>query len=358
MSKIVQIYASKGWGGGEKYVSDLSRRLTAEGHQVISVSKKCPVISSKIGAVENYYQLPMRGVVDLYSGYKLARILQKEKPNVVHVHNFKDGFVAAYAKVLSGSDARLIMSRHLVKRSKKGVLYNWLYRKFDKIIFVSHIAKAEFLLSKPTIQNDKIVVIHNSINTKRSDVAVGVREVYGIGETAVILAFTGRLVPEKGVDILLDAVSLLKDLNFKLLILGTGSPEYVGELNRKIVANGVTDKVVMTGFVDNVSSVIAQTDIGVIPSISREPFGLSIIEFMELGKTVVTTNNGAQPEFIEDGVNGYLVPPADAEAIADKLRLLIGDDTLREKIGKQASKDFLEKLSYDTFYEKIYALYK
>lgn len=166
------------------------------------------------------------------------------------------------------------------------------------------------------------------------------------------------MVPEKGVDILLDAVSLLKDLNFKLLILGTGSPEYVGELNRKIVANGVTDKVVMTGFVDNVSSVIAQTDIGVIPSISREPFGLSIIEFMELGKTVVTTNNGAQPEFIEDGVNGYLVPPADAEAIADKLRLLIGDDTLREKIGKQASKDFLEKLSYDTFYEKIYALYK
>lgn len=358
MLKIVQIYASKGWGGGEKYVLELSHKLVAEGNQVISVSKKCPVLNAKIESKEHYYQLPMRGVADLYSGYKLARIIKREKPAVIHVHNFKDAFVAAYAKVLSGSNAKLILSRHLVKRSKTGALYTWLYGKLDKIVFVSHLAKEEFLLSKPQIKSSKIAVVHNSINTLKTEKTTDIREKYQIGKTAVILVFTGRIVDGKGLDVLLDAVEMVRELDFKLLILGAGSKEYTDKIDHKIAESGLTDKVLLVGFVDNVSSVIAQADIGILPSVLRESFGLSVIEFMEQGKVVVTTNNGAQPEFVADGVNGYLVPPSDAEAIADKLRLLISDEELRNRIGKQAMRDFTEKLSYDKFYEKIYALYK
>lgn len=358
MLKVVQIYASRGWGGGEKYVMELSRKLAAEGHCVISVSKKCPVISSKIQLKEDYYQLPMRGVLDFYSGYRLACLLKREKPNVIHVHNFKDAFVAAYAKMWSGSDAKLILSRHLVKRSKTSALYTWLYGKLDKIVFVSHLAKEEFLLSKPHLDSDKIVVVHNSINTIKNKEVVDIREKYQIGKRATVLVFTGRIVDGKGIDILLDALVLLRELDFMLLIVGTGDKQCVDVVNAKIVENGLSDKVLLTGFVDEVSSIISQGDIGVMPSVFRESFGLSVIEFMEQGKVVVTTNNGAQPEFIEDGVNGCLVSPSDVVALANTLRLLIGDVARRNKIGEQAQNDFLKKLSYDVFYEKIFALYQ
>ncbi|MEG1937373.1 MAG: glycosyltransferase, partial [Rikenellaceae bacterium] len=82
--KIIQIYASKGWGGGEKYVLDLSHRLVEEGHSVVSISKKCDVINSKIENLGSYHQLPMKGVIDLYSSFLLAQIIKKENPDIIH----------------------------------------------------------------------------------------------------------------------------------------------------------------------------------------------------------------------------------------------------------------------------------
>lgn len=355
--KIIQIFASAGWGGGEKYVLDLSKTIVANGHKVVLISKKCPIISNKIGTAKDYHQLSMKGILDLSSALKLSRIIKSERPDIVHIHNFKDAFVAAYAKRLSGVGVKLVMSRHLVKRAKTSAMYNWLYRQLDSIIFVSHLAKDEFLLSHPQIDSDKIVVVHNSIKSESIHNTEDVRAKYGISLSSVILAFTGRIVPEKGVEVLLDAAEQIRDKDFKLLILGTGSRQYMELLEQSITQKGLTDKVIMTGFVDNVTSVISQSDIGIIPSVSREPFGLSIIEFMELGKPVITTNNGAQPEFIDEGVNGFMVAPSDSTAIAMRLTDLIENPKTRATIGNRAKSNFDSKLSYTVFYDKIYSLY-
>lgn len=355
--KIIQIFASKGWGGGEKYVLDLSQRLIAEGHEVISVSKNCPLIRSKIDSSMKHYQLGMAGVKDFVSAYRLSRIILNERPDIIHVHNFKDAFVAVFAKKISGAEVRIVMSRHLVKRAKTKAIYSWLYRHLDRIVFVSEIARNEFLMSGPSIDRRKTMVLHNSINSVVSETLIDVREKYNIPLSSVILAFTGRIVSGKGVEVLLEAVSLIMDLDFRLLVLGSGDKKYVEKVERKIIDGNLSDRVIMAGFVNDVPAVISQVDIGVVPSVWRESFGLSIIEFMELGKVVVTTDNGAQPEFINHGVNGFLVPPSDSEALARAIRRLIENRELMREVGRQAKSYFDKNLSYERFYDRMMKFY-
>lgn len=355
--KIIQIFASKGWGGGEKYVLDLSMRQIAEGHEVIYVSKECPIIRSKIGALVKHFQLGLAGVKDFVSAYHLSKIISQEQPDIIHVHNFKDAFVAVYAKKMSGSRVRIVMSRHLVKKAKTRAIYSWLYRHLDRIIFVSEIARNEFLMSGPSIDRRKTVVLHNSINSVPSVSETDVREMYNIAPSSAVLAFTGRITPEKGVDVLIDAVSQITDLDFRLFILGSGEKGYVEKIKQKIIDNNLSDRVTMTGFVNDVQAFISQCDMGVIPSVWREPFGLSIIEFMELGKVVVTTDNGAQPEFINHGVTGFLVPPSDSEALARVIRRLLEDRNLMSEVGVQAKAYFEKNLSYGAFYDSMMKIY-
>jgi glycosyltransferase involved in cell wall biosynthesis len=82
------------------------------------------------------------------------------------------------------------------------------------------------------------------------------------------------------------------------------------------------------------------------------------MEYMSQGKAVVTTNNGGQAEYVEDGKNGVLVPPSDAQALALALKKLTENEAYRTALGKQAREDFASRFSYDKFYQKILSIYQ
>jgi glycosyltransferase involved in cell wall biosynthesis len=103
--------------------------------------------------------------------------------------------------------------------------------------------------------------------------------------------------------------------------------------------------------------ILRESHIGISPSIVREAGPLAMIEQMAFGLAVITSNNGSQPEFIQDGVNGLLCPPQDPQALADALRRLITDPTLRHQLGEQAQRDFFALHTYDRFIEDMYHLY-
>ena len=100
---------------------------------------------------------------------------------------------------------------------------------------------------------------------------------------------------------------------------------------------------------------ISQTDIGIIPTIAQEACGLSCMEYMMLGKCLITTNNGGQAEYVENGVTGLLVTPGDAAGLTAAIRTAI---TTKEAIGKKAKEYFDNYLSYGKFYAEILRIYK
>lgn len=357
---VVQVFASAGWGGGEQYVYDLAERLQREGYGVQLVSRESEVIRRKTASLGcPLVQFPLRSRFGLRSILKMKRLIESVEADIVHTHQFKDTFIALFARALSDRKPKVILTRHLVRPAKRNFFYSYLYRRTDRIVFVSELARRVFLSSSPKIAARSVTVIHNSIPPCRLQTGgVVLRQRYGIPPDTVVVAYAGRLHPEKGVKVLLDAAALLKSEDFVLLVAGQGEPVYEQRLRDRAKALGLDGKVVFTGFLDDVPQFMRQVDIGVVPTVGQEAFGLTVLEFMQAGRAVITTDNGAQPEFVASGTDGILIPPSDAEALAAALRGLIRNRELRELLGAAARKKAEEALSYEHFFREITAVYR
>lgn len=356
--KIYHVISNKVWGGGEQYVLDLCRHLIDDGHDVELFCRPCPPVLSRLTTLDvPVHSLYLRGAGDVMSALQMAKVIGKEAC-VVHVHNFKDAFTVWYACQMAGNRrAKLIVTRHLVRRGKTSWLYRQLYRHIHHIVFVSDLARREFLSSHPLISEEKLSVIHNSIALQPLKQVEQLREILSIPSQAVLAMYHGRLAAEKGLETLIDALGKAHVEAVHLVLIGNGEEAYVNRLKEKIAENGLKDQVHFMGFKADVLSYIPQSDFGILPSIVREACPLSCMEYMSQGKCVIATNNGGQSEYVEKGVNGILIPPADADALADALTQLTQDKELREALGKKAQEYFFSTLSYEQFYSKILAIY-
>lgn len=219
------------------------------------------------------------------------------------------------------------------------------------------MAKDEFTVSMPKIDQKKIVVVHNSILPIKTETEGDIRKHYGISENTILFAFVGRVVKEKGIETLLEAVSSLHDLDFHLFVLGKGENDYERMLQKRISDLGLEERITFVGFLSNVSGFISQVDFGVMPSVCRESFGLSLIEFMQVQKAVIATDNGAQPEIISNGKEGILVSPEDVINLRNAIEELILDEAKRKQMGTKAKETFDRKFSYQVFLNKILSIY-
>ncbi len=359
MKKIFHIVSNKEWGGGEQYVYDLSQRQRADGIDVTICCKPVDAISSKYAeAGMTVVPMALGGALDIRSAWQLSRMLRKAGACAVHAHNFKDAFTACYARLLSGSkQVRVVMCRHLTRTGKNGMLYRWLYRHLDCLVFDSELSKRTFLSTQPTIQADKLRVVHTSIVVPETVTVADVRSEFGISADTVVAMFHGRLDPEKGIGVLLDAVALLKDKPFKLVLVGRGNDGYTAHLQRSVQEKGIADKVVFAGFRHPVLPYVAAADFGILASTVREGCPLSPQEYMSQGHPVVVTDNGGQQEYVEQDRNGLLVPPDNAVALAQAMSRLIDDEALRQRLGRQAKADFDDHLNYEHYYAAIRDIY-
>ena len=170
--------------------------------------------------------------------------------------------------------------------------------------------------------------------------------------------YHGKLAHEKGIEVLLGALTHVDKSKYHLAIIGEGQPKYKAKIKGFIVAAGMVNNVTLLGFRDNILEYLRQADFGVLPSIQPEALGISNLEYMMAGKAHICSNNGAQPEYVHDGENGLLVPPGDERALTTAINTMLNDTASRSRMGTQAQRDFQEKLDYPTFYNKMTDLYR
>jgi len=150
-----------------------------------------------------------------------------------------------------------------------------------------------------------------------------------------IILFVGRLVHYKGLDIMIDA---MQQLPGTLVIVGDGPHRAVLEERHR--ASGLGERVAFAGRVEprDVSAWMAAADVGVLPSIlPNETFGLSMVEMMACGIPCVCTDLGTGTTFVnQHGETGLVVPPGDVGAMVAALKMLLGDEALRQRMGAAA----------------------
>ncbi len=357
--RIIHVLSSVMWSGVERYALDICRHCRDNGDDVLVITRDARAVDdvfrrqgievrfAQLGGFLSYHAV--KGICDVLS--------ESNAPTAVHCHSTRDAFAALTARRLLGRhDIRVILTRHYVRRAGRSPFHRFVYRNVDSMIFVSRIAKDKFMSGwhwKGRYADDDInaVVIHNSLNVEMEPV------VPEPAKGPVTAMYLGRLAPDKGLEELIDALVILKDMKIRLKIVGTGHPDYVDSLRRRALTAGVMHMIDWPRHKENTEDFIRMSHFGVLPSVAPEAFGLSNIEFMEEGRPIICSNNGAQPEYIKHGRDGILVPPRDAVRLAQEMKRLAASSELRKAIGTAARERFEKELSWGRFIGKLYPLY-
>lgn len=352
MMNIIHLVSNKVWGGGEQYVLDLCRRLKNDGHNVTAACRNTSVVMPRFSDNGiNTVHLPLKGLIDVTSLIKLARIIKGYREGcIIHTHNFKDATTALRARRLANTpDVKILITRHLAKPASAGNCRTG--NKTDGIIFVSDFAAETFMSTATGFDRSRIHVINNAIDFVPGTGAATERD------GRIRLMYHGRIAPEKGIDTLIDALAATNIPDMRLTIAGTGDKKYIDLLKARASLAGTGRMIDWTGHVDDIHPLIDRCDIGIFPSSAKEAFGLSLIEYMAHGRPVISTDSGAQKEIITDGTDGFLIQPGNAQQLADRINRLATDPALRETMGRNARATFLARYTYKRFYNEILQLY-
>ena len=362
MINVFHIVSSKTWGGAERYASDLVARMRHDPDYYVEV------VSAKNDDIIEQFQkmdipvsiLPLKGIRDFDSPVRLARMLRKGK-NIVHVHTYRDAVTAVMARIISDNpNTKVVFTPHTLKRPTFNYVSKKVYNSIDQYVFVSQFAYDYFLSHAPRLKKSLTSVIPESVLNTDTSAQAPVpdlhKELKMTPEQSLIM-FHSRLNHDKGVDVLLKAIKEIDRDSYQLVLLGEGQAKAVQRIKSFIIENKLVHNVHLLGFQRNMHGFLWQCDFGVQPSTIVEMQGISNLEYMKQGKPIITTNNGAQPEYVRDMENGLLVKPNNVEQLAEAIKTLVNDRELTHRMGRQAKRDFDTHLNYDTFYEKITSLY-
>jgi len=284
----------------------------------------------------------VRDLVDTGSAsLSVACSIAKHRIDLVHA-NATTAHVAAGPAAMVTRVPVIWHVRDLVELGRLGKL---LFAMADAVACISE--SVERHVARYGGDRDKVWTVTNGIDlaTLRERARPGtVRSELDIPDDAPVVTQVGQITPWKGHRFLLRALPRLRREFPALRVLVVGEPmtpkdaDYLTRLRWNVAATALDETVLFTGWRDDVPSVIADSDVVVLPS-RAEPFGRAVLEAMALGKPVVATNTGGLPELVSHRQSGLLVDYGDAAALADAIAVLLRSPEVRRHMGENAAGD-------------------
>jgi glycosyltransferase involved in cell wall biosynthesis len=221
------------------------------------------------------------------------------------------------------------------------------------------------MLALRGVPADNLLVLPNPspVPLLDTDAVTNYRATFAGVANGVLVAHVGRLVAWKGQLEFLRAFAQVAERvpTARALVIGDDAEglnqSYVEELQRFVVQNNLSERVIFTGRIEDIHNLVAAVDIVVHSSTEPEPFGLVVTEAMALGKPVIAASFGATAEIVDDGVNGLLVDPSDTSALAEAILKLEQDAELRERFGQAGLKKAEREYSLPRYKEALEKIY-
>ncbi len=350
--RILQLYRDLHWGGIQSHVRALCRGLADAGHEVVFAGPTPSLLADQLSGVGvDCVDLPMRGLLDARSHWRLARLLRGGGFDLVHSHARRATFYATRA----GRRARVpvVATAHTTNAWKS-------FDRADAVIAISDAVRGG--LVSHGVEEARIAVIHHGIPAVGPDVLAGRRErrrTLGLADDDVAVALSGRFIPDKGHDVLIAALQGLAGRlpGMKVFLIGADDGEYCERIRTMVSDSGLDETVRFVPFQSEVMSLLAAMDVAVVPS-RREGLSLSLLEAASLGLGLIGSRVGGIPEVIEDGVTGLLFESGDAEGLARCLTRLVDDAALRARVGSAAGRLVEEDFATSVMLARTQAVYR
>lgn len=361
--KIVQLITRMDKiGGAQKHVEALAIQLKQDGHEVTVVTgsyqpslwrlqeEKITVI--RIPAMQRAIHLTK----DFRTFWQLRAVIKRLHPDVVATHSSKAGVIGR----IVGSLLRIptVFTAHSwsftegVPQRKQMLYYRMeksVQRFSTKIITVSDYDR-ELALIKKVAPAHKLLTIHNGIAPIDSNPST--EKTYT--EQPVIVMVARFEVPKRQ-DLLLEALAELTDVPWQLQLVGDGSLRPA--LEEFVAQHNLTDRIIFLGDQLDVHTYLEKSHVFVLLS-DWEGLPISIIEAMRIGLPIVATNVGGVKELVVDHGNGFLIEREDKELLKQRLRHLLLDATLSQKMGNASERRYLQYFTFTPMYQKTLMVYQ
>jgi len=330
----------------EEFSGVVDRVIVYQKPRMLDIRRAMPTLGSRwllpffcvLTAVQKVHNLVacVRPFLDFHS------FLRKERIDLVHLNN---SFYLGYDWLIASKLCRVKCITHQRGLQAAPLTGKLFVRLYDMTICVSeHIRQV--LKENGFLVAARACVIYDGVDVKSFTGRIrrgpaSVRREFGVRDSEPLIGIVGNIKPWKGHAVVIDAVSLLKAKydNMRCVLIGdpAENPGYFESLKNAVISQELVKNVLFVGFRDDVPELMRALDIVLHASIEPEPFGRVILEGMALGRTMVATNIGGPAEMIEDGVSGFLVPPNDPEALAQKIDYLLEHPERRDETGRAAT---------------------
>jgi glycosyltransferase involved in cell wall biosynthesis len=353
--RIVQLLTQR-TGGPVDHAVDVAVGLAARGHDSHLVGPASAGTSRACAAGVTWHPLEMTTKRDLAGGAGVARRLVALRPDVVHLQDRRAGWLGRLLGRRLGT-AGLVYTLHGVADGLSDLVPGnalasprrhrdrWYYLDAERAVsrwsrarvVVPSAAVAGFALDHVRLDPARVDVVPNGVDPVRFAPAAAAREPRP--PTALWL---GVLAEVKRVDVLLDAAERAPGL--RVLVAGDGP--LLPEVERRVTASGLSDRVALLGRVADPAPLFARADLFALTS-AAEGCPLALLQAMSAGLPAVATAVGGVPEVVRDGVDGVLCEAGDPAAFAAGLRSMVEDPAARARMGTSARARILDGFTLD-----------
>jgi len=347
--KILHLFGDWKWTGPAEPVVRLCAGLRQRGHEVLFACKKGPAgyprsvetMAAEAGLkpITSFrFNKRLRLGHDVRDVSALLRLLNRERPDIVHVHQRHEHFVAGAAARRARRPVALVRTDHTAEPPKRGLVNRTLLGLLtDGFIVLSEAARAA-ACAKFGLAAEQVVKVDGAVDVARFDGErkwPDLRPSLGLQPSDVVVAIVARVQRHRRFDVFLKAMALAakKQPNLRALIVGRGTHirDVAVEPARRL---GLADKVIFPGYRgEDYPAVLAAMDMKVFLVPGSDGSCRAVREAMAMGKPVIAARRGMLPEIVDDGVTGLVIDDT-PENLAHAILRLAGDARLRHRLGR------------------------
>ncbi|MDA8333908.1 MAG: glycosyltransferase family 4 protein [Peptococcaceae bacterium] len=368
--RVLQVITLSEWGGAQKVVYDLTTGLARErfqtevacapGGPLVAELREKGIVIHEIAALRRDLSV----LQDIKALFALFSLMRRGRYDIVHCHSSKAGLLGRLAARAAGVP-RVFFTVHgwgFANRKEYGAVESLLVRAekaaagFTSALVCVSRATREEGLRRGIAGPKKYVVIYNGLNPVNREVPDDtLRRETGAAGPLVVTA--GRLVPQKQPLVFLRAAARLGSVNPAAGFVLIGDGPLGQECRAFIKTEGLAGRVFMAGFRTDVPGLLTGADLFVLLS-AFEGLPLTVMEAMLAGLPVVAYAVGGLAEMVEDGVNGFLLPPGDLDGAVDRISALLDDPRRRKEMGETGREIALARFGREAMVRAYAELYE
>lgn len=379
--RVLRVIARLNMGGPAIHVANLAAGLETRGYHTTLVAgslargeDSMAFVAERLGVEVVDIPDMQREVApfhDVRSIRRLTALMRAERPHILHTHTAKAGALARAAALAAGRARPPIVVHTFHGHVLKGYfgpgrtaffkqVERSLARYSDVLVAVSPEVRDE-LVEHGVAPMEKFTVIRLGIPLadRLGDASAGLdyRVLYGIPQDAFVVGWVGRMTGVKDTDAVLEILRATRERDIDAVLCMVGDGPDRERLEQVAHDLGIARSTYFVGYQTDIAGYYRLFDAFVLPSVN-EGTPVSAIEALASGTPVVATRVGGVPDVVTDGVDGFLVPPRDTEAAADRLAQLARDPELRGRLGETGRTNAQARYSVERLVDDVDRLYR